>query len=45
MSPRQPPEEWLAEWLRLGEEALRDTPPTSTSTEILAADRGRLESR
>jgi hypothetical protein len=39
----QTPEQWLAEWLRLGEETLRDTPPGPTATEMLAADRGRLE--
>ena len=44
-SSRQSPEGWLEEWLRLGEETLRDTPLTPTSTEILSADRGRLESR
>lgn len=44
-SSRQSPEEWLEDWLRLGEETLRDTPPTPTSTEILSADRRRLGSR
>jgi hypothetical protein len=42
---RQSPEEWLDEWLRLGEESLRETPPSPTATEILTADRRRLESR
>lgn len=45
VSPRQSPAQWLEDWLRLGEEALRDTPPTPTSTEILSADRSRLDSR
>jgi len=34
---------WLDEWVRLGEAATRDLPPRPTATEILAADRGRLE--
>ena len=36
-------EEWLAEWLQLGHESLSAAPPGSTATEILAADRKRLE--
>lgn len=44
-SSRLSPEEWLEDWLRLGEEGLREAPSTPTSTEILSADRGRLESR
>ena len=44
-SSRQSPDEWLDEWLRLGEETLRDVKSGPTATEILAADRGRLESR
>lgn len=44
-SSRQSPEQWLEEWLRLGEEALRETPPGPTATEILARDRGRLDTR
>jgi hypothetical protein len=35
--------EWLVAWLKLGEEALRDAPPGPTATEILEADRNRLE--
>jgi hypothetical protein len=44
-APTQPesPEEWLEEWIRLGEEMLKDAPPGPTGTEILAADRNRLE--
>jgi hypothetical protein len=44
-SSRQSPEKWLEEWLRLGEETLREAPAAPTSTAILSADRGRLESR
>ncbi len=39
------PEQWLEEWLKLGEETLRNAPPGPTATEILAADRNRLEPR
>jgi hypothetical protein len=35
--------EWLQEWLKLGEETLRDAPSSPTATEILEADRNRLE--
>lgn len=38
-------ERWLDEWLELGEQATRGLPPGPTATEILAADRGRLEQR
>lgn len=38
-------EQWLAEWLKLGEEMLRNAPPGPSATEILAADRNRLEPR
>jgi hypothetical protein len=34
---------WLEEWIKLGDEALRDAPPGPTGTEILEADRNRLE--
>jgi hypothetical protein len=44
-SARQSPEEWLEDWLRLGEKTLREVPPAPTAAEILAADRRRLESR
>ena len=37
------PEQWLEEWLRLGEEFSRNAPPGPTATEILEADRNRLE--
>lgn len=40
---RQSPEQWLEEWIRLGEEALGKVPPGPSATEILAADRDRLE--
>lgn len=36
-------EQWLAGWLKLGEETLYDAPPSPTATEILAADRSRLD--
>ena len=38
-------EQWLADWLKLGEEMLRNAPPGPTASEILAADRNRLERR
>lgn len=42
--PRQTSsEEWLAAWIRLGEESLRHAPPGPTASEVLAADRRRLE--
>lgn len=37
------PEQWVEEWLRLGEETLRDAPPGPTAREILEQDRNRLE--
>jgi hypothetical protein len=40
---RPSPEQWLEQWIRLGEETLRNVPPGPTATEILAADRDRLE--
>jgi hypothetical protein len=36
---------WLDEWVALGAAATRGLPPQPTATEILAADRGRLERR
>ena len=39
------PEQWLEDWIRLGEETLRNAPPGPTATEILAVDRDRLERR
>lgn len=36
---------WLDEWVALGEAATRGLPPEPTATEIVAADRGRLERR
>lgn len=38
-------EEWLDEWIALGEEALRDAPPGPTAGEISEAGRDRLERR
>lgn len=37
--------QWVEEWLRLGEEALRDAVPGPTAREILEDDRNRLERR
>lgn len=37
------PEQWLEEWLKLGEETLRNAPPSPTAAEILEQDRNRLE--
>ena len=37
------PEQWLEEWVRLGEELLHDAPPGPTAREILEKDRNRLE--
>jgi hypothetical protein len=41
--PQSTGEQWLVEWMRLGEETLQDAPPGPTGTEILAAGRNRLE--
>jgi hypothetical protein len=43
--PVQLPEQWLDEWLELGDSLLRNPPDGPTGTEILAADRRRLEPR
>ena len=40
---QQSPEQWLEEWVRLGQETLGQASPGPTATEILAADRDRLE--
>lgn len=37
--------QWLDEWVKLGEAATRGLPPKPSATEILAADRSRLERR
>jgi hypothetical protein len=42
---RHESEQWLKEWVSLGEAATRGRPEGPTATEILAADRGRLERR
>lgn len=43
-TPSRPtPEEWLEDWIKLGEELLREAPDGPTATEIIAADRTRLE--
>lgn len=36
-------EQWVLDWIKSGEEMLRNAPPGPTATEILAADRNRLE--
>ena len=38
-------EQWLAEWVKLGEAATKGRPAKPTATEILAEDRRRLERR
>jgi hypothetical protein len=40
---RPSPDQWLEDWFRLGEEASRNAPPGPTATEVLEADRNRLE--
>jgi hypothetical protein len=40
---RQESERWLREWVKLGEAATKERPEGPTATEILAADRQRLE--
>jgi hypothetical protein len=42
-SAERSPEEWLEDWLRLGEEAFRNAPPGPSAREILEAGRNRLE--
>jgi hypothetical protein len=39
------PEQWLAEWVKFGEESLRDAPPGPSAREILEEDRNRLQRR
>lgn len=41
--PSLSPEQWVEEWLRLGQETLRNAPPGPTAREILEEDRNRLE--
>ena len=38
-------ERWLADWFRLSDELFRAAPSGPTATEVLAADRDRLERR
>ena len=42
---RQLAQEWLDEWLRMGEEASRTAPPGPSAREILEEGRNRLERR
>jgi hypothetical protein len=44
-APAQSSEQWLEGWLQLGDSLLQNTPDGPTATEILAADRNRLERR
>ncbi len=39
------PREWLENWIRLGDELLRDAPAAPTAGEILDEDRNRPEPR
>lgn len=39
------PEQWLKEWVQLGDALLRDAPPGPTVREILESDRNRLEAQ
>jgi hypothetical protein len=41
----RPEEQWLDEWVKLGEAATRGLPGRPAATAILAADRERLEKR
>ncbi len=38
-------EEWLENWIRMGEESLSDSPSGSSAREIIEEDRNRLERR
>ena len=37
------PEAWLEEWIKLGEESMKDAPPGPSARELLERDRNRLE--
>ncbi len=37
------PQQWLHDWVRIGEENLRDSSPRPTATEILEEDRSRRD--
>jgi len=43
--PPHSPEQWLDEWLLLGDSLLLYAPKGPTATEILSADRNRLDPR
>jgi hypothetical protein len=45
MTRRQMAQEWLDEWLRMGEEASKCAPPGPSAREILEEGRNRLERR
>ncbi len=42
-SPPRSAEQWVDDWLQLGESSLQNTPDGPSATDILAADRNRLE--
>ena len=44
-TPAPSSKEWLDEWLRLGDTLLREAPDGPTASEIVAADRRRLDRR
>jgi len=37
--------EWLDEWVALGDEALKNAPAEPTGTDVVSADRSRLDSQ
>lgn len=43
--PAQSAEEWLDEWQQLGDSTLKHAADAPTATDIMAADRNRLEPR
>ncbi|MGI9077512.1 MAG: hypothetical protein ACR2G6_09320 [Gemmatimonadaceae bacterium] len=44
-TPARSPEQWLDDWLQLGDSLLQHAPEGPTATDILAADRNRTEPR
>ncbi|MGH7658555.1 MAG: hypothetical protein ACREL6_10015 [Gemmatimonadales bacterium] len=44
-APPQSSDQWLDEWLRIGDSLLHNAPDGPTATDILAADRRRLNNR
>jgi predicted CopG family antitoxin len=39
------PDQWLEDWFRLADEAMKNAPPGPSAREILEEDRNRLERR